>query len=67
MHDGDAVIYKGCERSHWRFPLESRFNKVERKWNQIRKIYDDTYHHQIFMHFVNAQGPNAQYAYDVVR
>ena len=67
MQDGDAVIYKGCERPHWRFPLQSRFNNVERKWNQVRKISDDTYHHQIFMHYVNSQGPNVQYAYDTVR
>ena len=48
MKNGDMVIYKGCEREHWREPLTGK----------------DSYHHQIFFHYVNAQGPYVHYAYD---
>jgi hypothetical protein len=64
MKNGDAAIYKGCEREHWRDPLESKYSKWENKWRTFRKEEDDTYHHQIFLHYVNAQGPFVQHAYD---
>jgi hypothetical protein len=64
MKNGDAVIYKGCEREHWRDPLQSRYGKWENKWRTIRKQEDDTYHHQIFLHYVNAQGPFVHHAND---
>ena len=48
MKNGDMVLYKGCEREHWREPLTGK----------------DSYHHQIFFHYVNAQGPYVHYAYD---
>ena len=64
MNNGDMVIYKGCEREHWREPLQSKYNKVKRLWKRIRKDEDDTYHHQIFFHYVNAQGPYVHYAFD---
>jgi hypothetical protein len=59
MKNGDAVIYKGCEREHWRGPLQSRYNKLQRIFKK-----DDTYHHQIFLHYVNASGPYVNYAFD---
>jgi len=64
MKDGDAVIYKGCERDHWRDSLESKYGKWENKWRSFRKKEDDTYHHQIFLHYVNSQGPFVDYAFD---
>jgi len=67
MNDGDAVIYKGCERDHWRDPLPSKYNKVQRLWRKIKKLPDDTYHHQIFFHYVNANGPLVQWAFDALR
>ena len=48
MKNGDMVLYKGCERDHWREPLTGK----------------NSYHHQIFFHYVNAQGPYVHYAYD---
>ena len=48
MKNGDMVLYKGCERDHWREPLTG----------------ENSYHHQIFFHYVNAQGPYVHYAYD---
>ena len=59
MKNGDAVIYKGCEREHWREPLESKYNRFQRIFKK-----DDTYHHQIFLHYVNANGPYVNYAFD---
>ena len=46
---GDAVLYKGMELEHWREPL-----KGDR----------DVYYHQIFMHYVRADGYHVEYAYD---
>ena len=64
MKNGDMVIYKGCEREHWREPLQSKYGRVGKFFNQVKKRKDDTYHHQIFLHYVNAQGPYVHYAYD---
>jgi len=64
MKNGDAVIYKGCEREHWRDPLQSRYNTLQRKWRSFKKKEDDTYHHQIFLHYVNSQGPYVHHAND---
>ena len=67
MNSGDAVIYKGCEREHWRHPMKSNYNRLQRKWLKTRKKEDDTYLHQIFFHYVDAQGPFVHYAFDVVK
>jgi hypothetical protein len=67
MNDGDGVIYRGCERSHWREPLESRYNKPTQKLRNLMKLTDDTYHHQVFMHYVNSQGPYVWAANDYIR
>lgn len=64
MENGDAAVYMGCERPHWREPLESKYNRVQNLWRTFRKQEDDTYHHQIFLHYVNAQGPFVHYAND---
>ena len=40
---GDGVIYKGCEIPHWR-PF---FNQPKEYW-----------HHQLFIHYVDLNGPN---------
>jgi len=64
MENGDAAVYKGCEREHWRDSLESKYNKLQNLWRTFRKQEDDTYHHQIFLHYVNAQGPFVHHAND---
>jgi hypothetical protein len=49
LFPGDMVIYKGCEIDHWRDPLE----------------YDqDTWHLQGFFHYVDVNGPYAEFKYD---
>lgn len=67
MNDGDAAVYKGCEREHWRTPLPSKYNNTQQMWRKLRKLPDDTYHHQIFLHYVNANGPYVHCAFDAVR
>ena len=67
MKSGDAVIYKGCEREHWRFPMKSNYNILQNKINKLKKKEDDTYLHQIFFHYVDAQGPLVHYAYDAIK
>ena len=43
---GDALVYKGCERKHWREPFEG-------VWQA-----------QVFMHYVDADGPYAEWKFD---
>jgi hypothetical protein len=67
MNDGDGVIYRGCEREHWRLSLESKYSTAQRAIRKVLKKPDDTYHHQIFYHFVNSQGPYVWAANDSIR
>lgn len=64
MTNGDAVVYKGFERPHWRESLKSRHGKLKNIWRTWLKKEDDTYHHQIFLHYVNSQGPFVHHAND---
>lgn len=64
MTNGDGCIYKGTDLPHWRNPLQSKYNKVQKFIRKIKKVQDDTYHHQIFLHYVDANGPYLQYAFD---
>ena len=64
MNDGDGVIYKGIEIEHWRNRLDSKYNRFQRYIKKLRKIEDDTYHHQVFFHYVRAQGNYVHHAYD---
>ena len=58
LEAGDGMVYKGCERPHWRDPmpglLESKINKDE-----------SLYYHQIFFHYVLKDGIRAHYAWDM--
>jgi hypothetical protein len=49
METGDLVIYRGCEVEHWR----EEFIAPE-----------GSYHIQVFLHYVDANGPYADYKYD---
>lgn len=65
LNPGDGMIYKGCERPHWREPLPSRHvgDYFIRKLGQE----DDTFYHQIFFHYVLADGQRAHCANDMAR
>ena len=47
MGVGDAVLYRGCDKHHWREPYK------EGKWQA-----------QVFLHYVDANGPHAEWKYD---
>lgn len=47
MDVGDAVLYRGMEKVHWREPYK------EGKWQA-----------QVFLHYVDANGPHAEHKYD---
>lgn len=47
LKPGDAVIYKGCEVTHWR-----------------RKLPKSQINVQFMLHYVNKNGPNAEYKFD---
>ena len=46
MEVGDAVMYRGCEKYHWR-------DEFKGKWQA-----------QVFLHYVDANGPHAEWKYD---
>jgi hypothetical protein len=47
MEVGDAVLYRGCDKWHWREPYK------EGKWQA-----------QVFLHYVDQNGPHAEWKYD---
>lgn len=59
LNPGDGMVYKGRERPHWRDPMPGKskgwFNKKE------------DYYHQIFFHYVLADGYFAHCAFDAAR
>ena len=59
LEPGDAMIYKGCERPHWR---ESMPGLLETIRDGIDK--NSLYYHQIFFHYVLQDGVSAHYAWD---
>ena len=64
LHAGDAMVYKGIERPHWRNPLESRHSKRRQLWHKLIGKKDDTYYHQVFFHYVMDDGHYVHYAGD---
>ena len=64
LEPGDGMIYKGCERPHWRDPLQGPKSK-----GFFRKKKDTTeyYFHQIFFHYVLQDGQRAHCAWDKSR
>jgi len=61
LKPGDGMVYKGCERPHWRDPMprgKTRlFGKNQQEW----------YYHQIFFHYVLQDGQRAHCAWDRAR
>ena len=51
LKPGDAMLYKGCERPHWR--------------NEMPGESEDLYYHQIFFHYVLQDGQRAHCAWDM--
>lgn len=58
LEPGDGVIYKGCDIEHWRESFNPKFNIFDRK---------NYYYHQIFFHYVRANGYRVHFAFDSSR
>ena len=64
LEPGDGMIYKGCERPHWRDPMPTKY---KRTWYGKRIEKKDLYYHQIFFHYVLQDGQRAQCYMDKAR
>lgn len=53
LNEGDGVIYSGCDVMHWREPCNGPANPN-----------NDYYSGQVFLHYVRANGPYAEFAGD---
>jgi len=61
LDPGDGMIYKGCERPHWRDPLPKEYHRT---WYGKKIEKENLYYHQVFFHYVLADGIRANYAFD---
>ncbi|NBR37708.1 MAG: hypothetical protein EBT80_10275 [Chitinophagales bacterium] len=64
LNAGDGMIYKGCERPHWRYPMPTEYTKT---WYGRKVEKEGLYYHQIFFHYVLANGQRAHCANDMAR
>ena len=64
LKPGDGLLYKGCERPHWR---EAMPTPKRRKRDIILFRRKEYYYHQIFFHYVLADGQRAHCAGDMAR
>ena len=58
LKPGDGIIYKGCERPHWRDPMPGK-----RKFFPKKNVY----YHQVFFHYVLANGIRSHFAFDMLQ
>ena len=65
LEPGDGMIYKGCERPHWRDRMPGTLETSLAQLNQ--KSLDEFYYHQIFFHYVLQDGERAHCAWDMAR
>ena len=56
LEKGDGVLYKGCERPHWRDRMTGCFEEING--------HEKYYYHQIFFHYVLQDGIRAHFAFD---
>jgi hypothetical protein len=62
LEPGDGMVYKGCERPHWREAMPGA--------NRSKKLFgkgEELYYHQIFFHYVLQDGQRAHCAFDAAR
>ena len=62
LKPGDGLLYKGCERPHWRDAMPTP--KVKKKLFGSNKDQTEYYYHQIFFHYVLQDGQRAHCAWD---
>lgn len=61
LQPGDGMIYKGCERPHWRDPMPREYYRT---WYGKKVEKEGLYYHQIFFHYVLADGLRVQFTND---
>jgi hypothetical protein len=59
---GDGMLYKGCERPHWRDPMPGA-KKNKKLFGKEKELY----YHQIFFHYCLQDGQRAHCAWDRAR
>ena len=67
LNPGDGMVYKGCERPHWRDPMPTPSDPVTNLFRNKKKKKDkksEYYYHQIFFHYVLQDGERAHCAWD---
>jgi len=64
LQAGDGMVYKGCERPHWREPMPTQY---EKNWYGKKVEKEGLYYHQIFFHYVLQDGQRAHCAWDRAR
>jgi len=62
LKPGDGLLYKGCERPHWRDAMPTP--KRRKRDIIFRRKEKEYYYHQIFFHYVLADGERAHCAWD---
>ena len=65
LNPGDGMIYKGCERPHWRDPMPTP--RVRKRDKLLRRPQSDYYYHQIFFHYVLQDGIRSYCAGDTAK
>ena len=65
LKPGDGLLYKGCERPHWREPMP--LPRRRKRDILLRKEQKEYYYHQIFFHYVLQDGIRAHCAWDKAR
>ena len=66
LNPGDGMVYKGCERPHWRDPMPGT-PKGKKSKKLFGKEQPEQYYHQIFFHYVLQDGERAHCAWDRAR
>jgi len=67
LKPGDGMVYKGCERPHWRDPMPGLQKKKSKKLFGKTQHQQEYYYHQIFFHYVLQDGRRAHCAWDRAR
>ena len=65
LNPGDGLIYKGCERPHWREAMPTP--RVRKRDMLLMRSKPEYYYHQIFFHYVLQDGERAHCAWDKAR
>lgn len=65
LEPGDGMIYKGCERPHWRDPMPGSLISALAQLNG--NPMNELYYHQIFFHYVLQDGSRAHHAWDMAK